>query len=225
VTRHAVRSRLEGRTVAVVGSGPSAVDHPDGFIDGHDIVVRVNNYKLTGGTGRRTDVFYSFFGTSIRKTPDELIGEGVTLCICKCPNAHAIESAWHRQNGKMHGVDFRWIYAHRASWWFCDTYVPTVEAFMAKFVTLGRHVPTTGFAAILDVIACHPAQLYLTGFDFFRSGLHNVDEAWGEKNGDDPIGHVPERELAWLAGNLASLPVACDPTLTQLLRSAARDAA
>jgi hypothetical protein len=44
-----------------------------------------------------------------------------------------------------------------------------------------------------------PASVYLTGFDFFSSCVHNVNEAWRPGNPDDPIGHAPERERAWLA--------------------------
>jgi hypothetical protein len=199
LTRSQVRPRFEGKRVAIVGSGPGVLANAPGFIDGHDVVVRVNNYKLSAAAGFRADVHYSFYGSSIRKSADELRRDGVTLCMCKCPDAQPIESDWHRRNNKMFGVDFRAIYRRRAAWWFCDTSIPSVEEFMTGFDLLGRHVPTTGFAAILDVLSFTPRALYLTGFDFFRSKLHNVDEPWAEKNSDDPIRHVPERELAWLA--------------------------
>lgn len=220
VGKSGVRARLEGRRVCIVGSGPGVLDNAPGFIDGHDLVLRVNNYKLSAAAGRRTDVHFSFYGNSIKKTAQDLKRDGVTLCMCKCPNAPAIESEWHRRHGKQHGVDFRWIYQKRAGFWFCDTYVPDVATFLSHFALLGNHVPTTGFAAILDVLSCDPASLHLTGFDFFRSGLHNVDERWSEKNTEDPIGHVPQAELAWLAGQLPNLPhVSCDKRLTQAIRS------
>jgi hypothetical protein len=190
--------RLRGRRVAVVGSGPGCLDNAPGFVDSHDVVVRVNNYKTGTAQGVRTDVFYSFFGTSIRKTREELQRDGVTLCMCKCPNSKPIDSEWHERNGKLLGIDYRYIYRNRASWWFCDTFVPSDEHFLRGFNLLGRHQPTTGFAAILDVVACDPASIYLTGFDFFTSGVHNVDEAWREKNTEDPIRHRPDLEAAWV---------------------------
>lgn len=209
---------FEGKRIAIVGSGPGVLDNEPGFVDGHDVVVRVNNYRLVSpATGQRTDVFYSFFGTSIKKTAHELARDGVTLCMCKCPNAHAIESEWHRANGKMIGVDYRPHYERRASWWFCDTYIPTVEEFMVGFRLLGDHMPTTGFAAILDVLSFDPAEIYLTGFDFFRSGVHNVSDPWRVKNLDDPIRHEPERELAWLAANWRGLPLRGDVALMKAL--------
>lgn len=203
VTFAEAAARLAGRRVAIVGSGPGCLDNAPGYVDAHDVVVRVNNYKVGDAQGHRCDVFYSFFGTSIRKTAEELQRDGVTLCMCKLPDARPIESEWHERNGKLVGIDYRYIYRNRASWWFCDVHVPAVEDFLAKFELLGRHQPTTGFAAILDVLRCDPASVYLTGFDFFSSGVHNVDERWEEKNTDDPIRHRPDLEAAWVRDNAA----------------------
>lgn len=213
LNRSEVRPWFEGRRVALVGSGPGVLGNQPGHIDGYDVVVRVNNYGLGPEAGRRCDVFYSFFGTSIKKTSAELYRDGVRLCMAKCPDAQPIESDWHRRNGKMMGVDFRWIYQRRAGWWFCDTYIPDTADFMRGFDLLGGHVPTTGFSAILDMLSFAPRELYLTGFDFFRSGLHNVRDPWRLKNTDDPIGHVPERELAWLVANAARYPITTDAAL------------
>lgn len=224
VTRSEVAERFRGKSVAIVGSGPGVLKNEPGRIDGHDLVVRVNNYKIVPpATGVRTDVFFSFFGTSIHKEPRQLRREGVTLCMCKCPNAHAIESEWHRQKGKMIGVDYRPHYEKRKYWWFCDTYIPTVEEFLIGFRLLGERMPTTGFAAILDVLSFDVRSVYLTGFDFFRSGVHNVDKPWRKKNLDDPIRHDPEAELRWLAANAERYPLAFDRTLAGHLgmRSAA----
>lgn len=226
LNRSDVRPWFEGKTVAIVGSGPGCTENADGFVDSHDVVVRVNNYRLTGGTGKRTDVFYSFFGTSIKKTQEELKRDGVSLCMNKLPNAQPIESDWHRRNGKMIGIDYRPHHARRAAWWFCDTYIPTVDQFMQPFEALGRHMPTTGFAAIWDVLSFNPARVYLTGFDFFRSGIHNVNEPWRAKNLDDPFRHEPEREAAWLTKAIRSTPsIMCDRLLAFHLTGRRHDAA
>lgn len=219
VTRSDVRPWFEGRAVAIVGSGPGSLDNEIGFVDAHDVVVRVNNYKLRRQTGKRTDVFYSFFGASIRKEAIDLRRDGVRLCMCKCPNAHAIESVWHQRHRRMIGVDYRPHYERRRNWWFCDTYIPTVEEFLVPFEILGRHIPTTGFAAIHDVLSFAPASVYLTGFDFFRSGIHNVNERWRPGRPDDPIGHVPQLELQWLADNAEKHPVTFDSALQRAVLS------
>jgi hypothetical protein len=137
--------------------------------------------------------------------------------MCKCPNAKFIESDWHDRNGKYNGVDFRYIYALRKGFWFCDTYVPTVDEFMRGFNLLNQHVPTTGFSALLDVLSYKPRSVYMTGFDFFRSGIHNVNEPWKKINNDDPIGHVPELELQWLKANYQALNIKLDKKLLAMV--------
>lgn len=217
LNRSEVRSWFEGERVAIVGSGPSVLGNVPGFVDGHDVVVRVNNYRTSREAGYRCDVFYSFFGSSIRKTGEELKRDGVKLCMCKCPNAHAIESEWHVRNRQMHGVDWRPLYRRRSDFWFCDTYIPETEDFLRGFNLLGGHIPTTGFAAILDVLSFDPFEVYLTGFDFFRSKIHNVRDRWVEKNTDDPIRHVPEREREWLQQNAEKYPLTFDRTMADVL--------
>ncbi len=213
-----VAQLITGARVALVGSGPGALENGPGAIDSFDVVVRVNNYKLgPPALGSRTDVFFSYFGNAIRKRPLELIRDGVRLCIAKCPDARAIDSPWHTERGKEHGIDFRWIYTLRAQWWPAPVYVPSLEEFLADFELLGRHMPTTGFSAILTLLRFRPAHLYLTGFDFFSSRVHNVDEPWRPGDPSDPIGHVPALELDWIRTRRASLPLSFDATLEGLL--------
>lgn len=205
--------RLRGRSVAVVGSAPSVLKNDPGFIDSHEVVVRVNNYKTGSAQGFRTDVHYSFYGGSIRKTAAELQSDGVTLCWCKCPNSKPIECEWHERMGAQAGIDFRKIYKRREGFWFCDTVVPSSEHFLKGFELLGKHVPTTGFAAILDALWSEPRKLYITGFDFFESGVHNVDEKWRPGDPADPIGHRPQQEAEWIGANLSNYPIFLDAAL------------
>lgn len=202
--------------VAIVGSGPSALENDPGFIDSFSVVVRVNNYKTKGvkggiqydysaSLGKRTDVFYSFFGSSIGKTSEELKADGVTLCMSKLPNSRPIESEWHVRRGKLEGIDYRPHYRRREDWWFCPTFVPLDSHFLEIFELLKKHQATTGFSAIHDFVKVRPKQLYITGFDFFESKIHNVDEQHRIKNFDDPIGHYPQLEkefvLKWAREN------------------------
>jgi hypothetical protein len=196
-----VAERFRGKSVAIVGSGPSCLDNPPGKVDGHDVVVRVNSYRPGNEQGWRTDVHYSFYGSSILKTDDHLKFDKVQLCMCKCPNSKPLQSEWHERMNKTNGIDFRYIYRARANWWPCDTFIPDDERFLKKVRLLQGHIPTTGFAAILDVLECEPASVYLTGFDFFTSKRHNIDEAWRPGRADDPIGHRPEMEKAWIKAN------------------------
>jgi len=192
---------LSGKRVAIVGSAPSVLDNEPGFIDGHDVVVRVNNYKTGQAQGNRCDVHYSFYGTSIKKMMLELMQDKVKLCMCKLPNSKPLKSEWHERMNKPHGVDYRYVYQNRKDWWFCDTFIPDDRRFLSKFELLGNHQPSTGFAAIIDVLECSPSSVYLTGFDFFTSGIHNVDEPWILKNVSDPIRHRPDLEKEWIKAN------------------------
>lgn len=208
---------FRGKRVALVGSGPGVLTNEPGFIDSHDVVVRVSDYKTGEKAGRRCDVHYSFYGNSIKKDRDTLKRDGVRLCMSKLPNSRPLKSEWHEAHNKPEGVDYRYIYRNRAAWWFCDTFIPDDARFLRKFDLLGKHQPTTGFAAILDVLECGPRALYLTGYDFFTSGIRNVDEPWRPGNPTDPIGHRPDLEAAWLTENAECHPLTFDSKLRDLL--------
>lgn len=217
ITLEQAAETFRGKSVALVGGGPSALDNEPGQIDAYDVVVRINNYRTGEQQGKRSDVFYSFFGHSIRKSAVELKQDGVKLCMAKCPNAKALDSEWHERKKKQEGIDFRYIYHLRAPWWFCDTYVPTVERFVEQFEMLDRHIPTTGFSAILDVLACKPRVVYLTGFDFFASKLHNVSDKWHPGDVSDPIRHRPDLEQQWLADHMHEHLFVLDEKLSAML--------
>lgn len=220
ITFDEVKPVFRGKRVAVVGSGPGSLDNEPGFVDGHDVVVRVNNYKVGVPQGFRTDVHHSFYGTSIRKTAEDLKKDGVRLCMCKCPNSRPIECEWHVRMRKIEGIDYRYIYEYRRGFWFCDTFIPPDEHYLRVFEMLGRHIPTTGFSAILDVLACEPESVYLTGFDFFTSGVHNVNEPWRRGNPDDPICHRPDLEARWLRDYTKNNEIQVDRQLHNTLRQA-----
>lgn len=217
VSLEQARETFRGKRVAVVGGGPTAIENRPGFIDAHDVVVRVNNYKTGNEQGWRCDVFYSFFGSSIRKTAGDLERDGVRLCWAKCPDGKPLDSAWHERQGKTNGIDFRYIYRERAAWWFCDTFIPEPDHFLRGVKLLGGHVPTTGFSAILDVLESGPAAVYLTGFDFFTSGQHNVDERWKPGDPTDPIRHRPDLERRWIHENWIKHPVYPDRALEAMI--------
>ncbi len=143
--------------------------------------------------------------------------DGVDLCMCKCPDSKFIESEWHRKNNKELGVDYRYIYKNRKDFWFCDTYIPETEDYLKYFELLDKHIPTTGFACVLDFLGFPFKSLHITGFDFFTSKLHNVDEEWGDNNKRDPIKHRPDIELAWLKKNIEGKRLTVDKVLRRIL--------
>jgi len=200
VNKSYLLNKFRGKRVAVFGSAPSCLLNDGNHIDAFDIIVRVNNYKIKGfesNVGSRCDVYYSFFGGSIKKSKEELIEDGVKLCMCKCPNDFVVDhSEMVDFDPKNVGGDFRPIYRRRDDFWFCNTYIPTKEAFLFYFNLLNGHIPTTGFSCILDLIDCKPSELYITGFDGFNSKIHNVNEKWRDKSDRvDPICHMPNAEI------------------------------
>ncbi len=210
-----VEGLIEGKSVALVGSGPGSLDNPAGFVDSRDVVIRVNNHKCGTGPGFRTDIHYSFYGASIKKTADELKAEGIKACWSRLPDCEFMQSEWHRRRGKQMGVDYRPHYERRKDWWFCPTYCCTVQELQDKFDLLGGHMPTTGFSALLDVLSCKPRNVYVTGMDFFQTGIHNVNERWKPGHPGDPIGHRPDLEREWFIHNVERLPITMDALLAQ----------
>lgn len=203
VTFEEVRKVFKNKRVVIFGSAPSALNNNGKEIDKYDVIVRVNNYKMheySDNVGTRTDAHYAFYGNSVRKKPDELKRDGVYLCMCKCPDAKILDH--HKMvdfDGQNLGGDFRYIYKNREKFWFTKTYVPEPEILLKQMELLNGHMPTTGFAGILTLIKCAPKELYITGFDGFTSGLHNIDEAWRDKRERvDPIAHDPDREIDYL---------------------------
>ena len=193
-----IKNTFSGKKVAIFGSAPNCLENDGKEIDKHDYVIRVNNFKIfPEKTGKRIDVHYSFYGSSIRTTKESI--KDIKFHMCKCPNDFCFDHnvPWDPHN---RGSDFRWIYENRKDFWLAPVYIPTKERFMKYFDYLGGHVPTTGFSCILDLIDCEPQELYITGFDGFKSGLHNINERWRDKSKvrNDPISHIPEKETKLL---------------------------
>jgi hypothetical protein len=193
---------FKNKRVVIFGSAPNCLNNKGSEIDKYDYIIRVNNYKIKGfeeQVGTRTDVHYAFYGSSIKISKEALKQEGMKFHMCKCPNAFCFN---HNVDWDPHnrGSDFRWIYRNRKNYWIAPVYVPTKEDFMKYFNMLDGHVPTTGFSCILDLMQCGPKELYITGFDGFKTKIHNVNERWRDKSNkrQDPIAHQPEKEMMLL---------------------------
>jgi hypothetical protein len=204
LTYDALKNRLRAKRVVIVGSAPSCLDNDGEYIDSFDEVIRVNNYKTKGidvyrktpydytkNVGSRIDYHYSFYGGSIKKSREEL--SGIKGHLCKCPNALCHPTEWHKQKNYV-GCDFRPIYRRREPFWIAPVYMPTLNHYMKIFNMLGKHVPSTGFSCIWELVNIEPKELYITGFDFMTSGKHNVDDLWKKGNEEDPIRHMFDRE-------------------------------
>jgi hypothetical protein len=198
---------FKGKRVAIVGSAPSALKNDAQYIDRYDEIVRINNFKTVGTdlkgrdydfrpqVGYRTDWHYSFYGGSIRTSHKEL--EGIKGHLCKCPNEEIVHlTEWHKMRKLEKGCGWAWIYRKRKDYWIAPLYIPTKAHYLECFDMLGQHVPSTGFACLWEFASMPVKEMYVTGFDFFTSGVHNINEKWNKGMSDDPIRHLPEKERA-----------------------------
>jgi hypothetical protein len=216
--------------VAIIGSAPTVLQNQGHIIDGYDEIIRINNFKVKGidlrrnnydyrsKVGTRTDWHYSFYGSSIRTTKEEL--KGIKGHLCKCPNEEIVHlTEWHKKRRLEKGCGWAWIYRARSDFWQAPVYIPTKEHYLKCFHMLSNHVPTTGFSCIWEIINLPVKEIYITGFDFFKSGIHNVNDIWKPGKADDPIKHMPEEELRYLKKWAKEMPeITLDAHLRKLIK-------
>ena len=211
-----IQKVIEGKRVIVMGSAPSVLENNGKDIDNYDIVVRVNNFKIDGfekQVGTKLDIYYSFFGTSIEKTNEELKRHKLKFIMCKYPNESFMD---HTGGVAKDGIsaDFRRTYNVRKYWWEFPIWIPKMKYFKENFEKLFR-VPTTGISAILDILRFNPKSLNITGFDFMTSGIHDTNVRWNK--GDGNHDHVRERYLIAELRNKGK--IVCDEHLNELFRT------
>lgn len=179
ISEQAVEEYFKGQSVLVLGSAPCVLNISAEEMDEFDIIVRLNNYKFFNDC-RRVDVYYSFFGGTIEKplrnvredNPDFLMFKYPDMDFRKYTGGKTIE-------GK--GSDFRYVCRSRKQWIIeFDSYIQTERNFISNLATISS-IPTTGVAAILDIVRYTPDSLHIAGYDFFSSRLHNITEHWSPK--------------------------------------------
>ena len=181
---------FDNKSVVVVGSAPSVLINSGKNIDSFDIVVRINKIK-TGFEeliGNRTTILYSYFGKNIRVDLNE---HKIDLLMCKYPDADI--RGW--VDGLIHPgqcEDFQWVYEYRKGYWKYPVWIPSKSRFKKNWNKLGGYIPTTGFCAVLDILQFSPRLVYMTGFDFFETKIHNINEKWNKKR--DGGGHHFNKE-------------------------------
>lgn len=206
VSRKFVDNFFKNKSVLILGSAPSAINMPAKKMDGFNIIVRVNNYEIFNEC-KRVDVYYSFLGKSIRKSAEQIKGDGCKLIYCKCPI----------DNTKVPYVDgnFRWIYQFRHNWFILPYYISPLKTFNENSAFVNQ-VMTTGMSAIVDILRHNPKRVHIAGFDFFTSGLHNISarSKWKGARGHNHLGEANiARKLiknGWIT---------CEPEIEKLLNN------
>ena len=158
---------LAGKRVVIVGAANSAFNTGKGeYIDGFDVVIRINkgtlllkDNKWKQDIGRKTDIlFHSFF-------ENEKSGGG------------PLDFEWFDALGVQYVVNpIAAFPGYRVTFNFYkkyllqrDTYLLPRNIYQKVCRPLGRYRPTIGYCALMSVMECDFAELYLTGFTFFRS--------------------------------------------------------
>lgn len=202
-----------GASLAIVGNAGYLADLRQGsMIDGHDLVLRMNNFQTAGleaQVGSRVDIFLSSFFDDIDFSHPAL--PKVPLVIASIPNN------FHKGNGlkSRHGEN---ITAGLMKLGRRDAYAPDGEFFQSKLAQIGQY-PTTGAMALF--LACEYllgicGQVFVTGFSFFEGRTH-----YFSRRQIVPVNHNADREREvlreLLRPHLASGRIRLDPVMSEAL--------
>jgi hypothetical protein len=164
-------AETRGASLAIVGNAGYLAELDQGpQIDGHDLVLRMNNFRTSGferQVGRRCDIFLSGFCQDVDFTRPEL--RAAKLIVSSIPaNFRKLPDM------KIHTRGGEWITAGLLAMRRRRAYVPEVCEFASRIRQIGRY-PTTGAMAILlalEKLAGACTCVYITGFSFFDGPTH-----------------------------------------------------
>ncbi len=208
---------FNGASVAIVGNAGYLRDAAFGsIIDGHDLVLRMNNFRIDGfetSIGSRTDIFITNFSAhTVDLDRPEL--RSARYILSSRPNIFRK----YREQG-IEEVFGRNITAGMQKIGRRDVFAPPLDLFVEWTHRLGAY-PTTGAMAILlisEVLANRCGRMYISGFSFFEGLKHyfNPTAVSGpiKHNMPDEKGLLREH----LAGLVADGRVELDPIMSRHL--------
>lgn len=197
VTWLQIDREIRGKRVVVTGSAPSVLQNDGDEIDRFDTIVRANGTdndiaKYGDKIGHRTDIHYSFYGTSVRRTVEGLKKERVKYLWSKIPYAN-YTPYYKFYDGEPQGMlNFR-KYFDNFRFAGIPIYLPKIKDLMKECKVVDRMM-TSGVSAIRSILQHEPKELYITGFTFFDEGIHNIDEPHKLKAG----GHKSNEEREYV---------------------------
>lgn len=158
-------------SIAIVGNAGYLAHLEQGErIDAHDVVVRMNDFRVEGferHVGSRLDLFLSTFSGDVSLSQPVL--NSARWLVASVPN-NFVRGRQPRLNYR-HGEQ---ITAGIARLRRCEAFAPSREYFCRWMQQIGRY-PTTGAMGILlalDYLLPSCGSIYVTGFSFFQGASH-----------------------------------------------------
>lgn len=188
---------IRGKNVVILGSSPSVLNNNASHIHSFDTICRVNGtdadtYRYQKQIGTRTDIHYSFYGSSIARSADALKKEGCKMLVSKIPYCNFTEHYTYGDEERRGVLNFN-KYFDNFRFSGIRLYLPHTWDLIEECKIVNRML-TSGVSGIRKILSYHPKQLYITGFDFFESKTHNVSQPWKNGNG----GHKTESEREYV---------------------------
>ena len=208
---------FDGASLAVVGNAGYLKDARLGSqIDGHGLVLRMNNFGVEGfeqAVGRRIDVFMTNFSTRIVNYDNPAVRQA-RLIVSSRPN----NFRKYRRKG-VRDVFGRSITAGMHRLGREVVYVPTLD-FLCDYTRMLGEYPTTGAMAILlaaDWLAGACRSVFFAGFSFFEGRSHYFSDRHVDAARDHNL--IGEKELlsSKLAGLVERGSVTLDPVMQECL--------
>lgn len=191
------RAEVQRATIAIVGNAGYLAEIEQGdYIDGHDLVVRMNNFQTAGyerQVGSKLSVFLTTFHCDVTLSRPEL--QNAALIAASVP----FNWSQPRDSGLKHR-HAECITLGLAQLARREAYVPEMGYFQSLRQSLGAY-PTTGAMGLVlavDFLLPVCGRIYVTGFSFFEGQSHYFsDQRVAPRN------HNLDREQAWLFRRLA----------------------
>ena len=183
-------------SVALVGNaGYLAEVRQGGFLDSHDVIIRMNNFRLTGfeeAVGHRTDVLLTNFYKDIDFSNPAL--HQASVIVSSSPNnfQRTPERGLFIRHGERITTGMLKLGAS-------VVFAPDTERFLGWIEQIGRY-PTTGAVGVfllLDYLLPVIKTAYVTGFSFFAGRSHYFNDATIVPNN-----HNVDRERTILSARL-----------------------
>jgi hypothetical protein len=168
--------KFKGKRIAVVGPATSAFNTgKGGYIDGFDLVVRVNKSALTieagkssADIGTRTDILFHCFLENMHSG-----GGPLDFAMYRRQGVQYVINPRNEWSGLRNTFNFYKKYLAAQ-----PTYVLPRKLYNDINQSLPSHRPTTGYSALCTLLESDFSELYITGFTFFKT-------AYGDGYRDD----------------------------------------